>query len=102
VIPSIQDIVRGIKDGTIGFNQACQWIEQHVAQARETTEDEEERRYFAALAMQAMVTADYRHGNDGFGYTIPNVVASNAVACADALLKALNPPHAEFTESKEK
>lgn len=47
------------------------------------------RELFAAMAMQSLLQADYRHGNEGFGYTLPDQLAGIAVGCAEALLKKL-------------
>jgi hypothetical protein len=87
VIPTIEDIVRGVKDGSIGFNQACNWLEEHVKLAREAGgADAEERRYFAAMAMQGLL-ANPDHSELVHGHTNR---AEVALASADALLKALS------------
>lgn len=98
MIPTIEDIVRGVKDGSIGFNQACRWLEDHVEAARSAgIADAEERRYFAAMALPtAFKVYEAGYTGDPKGEeTMPILVAGVACEMADALLAALNKPHAQ-------
>ena len=93
MIPTIEDIVRGVKDGTIGFNQACRWLEERVALARNPIYDDE-RRMFAAMAMQGSL------GGTPGSHLVPPNLAKMSVEYADALLKALDSKQREGVEPK--
>jgi hypothetical protein len=96
VIPTIEDIVRGVKDGSIGFNQACRWLEEHVKLARNPVYDEE-RRMFAAMALQGLCASmpDERRADMLNDYVGGKLEAEVAVRLADKLLIALEPPQRE-------
>ena len=75
MIPTLEDILDGVLDGTYTRDQAIRWIEK-----RDTLEDM--RLHFTGLAMQAILTRGQ--------LSLPGDVARHAALMADAVVKELS------------
>jgi len=86
MIPTIEDILNGLLDGTYLLDKAVRMVEQHI-------ETVGLRDYFAARAMAIMWDA-YDKGYCGLNdKDMPNntVIAQGAYQLADAMLEARKP-----------
>lgn len=80
MIPTIEDIVAGLLAGSIPKETAIAWLNAHAGMG--TSVGDEERRMFAAMAMQGICTV-VCGPSDG------PAIATRAVAIADALIARL-------------
>lgn len=85
MIPTIEDIVRGLIEGHFTEAQAIAWLHQHAAPAIDATLDD--RRMFAAMAMQGLCLNTNAYHERG---PHNEAIATRAVALADALLTCLH------------
>jgi hypothetical protein len=92
MIPSIETIVEGLIAGTYTAAQAVGWLHQHAEGAAN-----EERRYFAALALQGVLASPHYSLNTEDPEKATEQMALIATACADALVAEL---HNQVTEQK--
>lgn len=75
MIPTIEDILQGLLDGTYLLDKAVRLVEQHV-------EDAGLRDHFAGLAMQGLLACPVQPQSG------PEMYARDAYAVADAMLRA--------------
>jgi hypothetical protein len=92
MIPSLEEIIRMLIAGECSSSQATAWLKQHEELAADRVA--EDRRMFAAMAMQGMigsktVLAFTDTLADEPGFHRATWMAETAVAFADALLAAL-------------
>ena len=74
MIPTIEDILQGLLDGTYLLDKAVRLVEQHV-------EDAGLRDHFAGLAMQGLLACPVQPQSG------PEMYARDAYAVADAMLE---------------
>jgi len=84
VIPTIEDIIAGMESGQYSREQAIGWLHKHALGPTAWNED---RRMFAAMAMQGFCT-------EGVGGNYERI-AADSVKLADALLAELEKPLAQ-------
>ena len=74
MIPTIEDILQGLLDGTYLLDKAVRLVEQHV-------EDTSLRDHFAGLAIQGLMACPIQPQSG------PEMYARDAYAIADAMLE---------------
>jgi len=77
MIPTIEDILDGVLDGTYTRDQALRWLERR-------SENSDLRQQFAALAMQGLLACPIQPQSG------PEMFARDAVVMADALIEELS------------
>ena len=85
MIPTIEDILQGLLDGTYLLDKAVRLVEQHI-------EDVGLRDHFAGLAMQAMTSEFDRvkslvRESDRQGHSFATETAIQSYVLADAMLR---------------
>lgn len=88
VIPTLEDIIRMLLAGECSHEQARLWLSQHENGESERYKDD--RKFIATLAMQGILSAGVEtHRANCTAHDMHAWVSREAVAHADALLKAL-------------